>query len=61
MASVAPDPKQNVGDDLVEAFHELAAYFRGEAIVESYEIADEKREPAKVVEGKYQVSPTKII
>ena len=29
-----------VGDDLVEAFQEMAAYLRGEVEAESYEVAD---------------------
>lgn len=31
----------NIGDDLVEAFEEMAAYRRGEIEVESYEVSDD--------------------
>jgi putative transcriptional regulator len=37
-----------VGDDLVEAFQELAAHMRGEIEVESYEVPDDQLTPARI-------------
>ena len=34
-----------VGDDLVEAFQQIAAHMRGEIEVESYEVADDRLTP----------------
>lgn len=37
-----------LGDDLVEAFEEMAAYLRGEAEAESYEIESDLLTPARI-------------
>ncbi|GJE53944.1 MULTISPECIES: helix-turn-helix domain-containing protein [Methylobacterium] len=37
-----------VGDDLVEAFEEMAAYLRSEIAVESYELPDDLLTPERV-------------
>jgi putative transcriptional regulator len=37
-----------VGDDLVEAFEEMAAYLRGEAEVESYDVPGDVLTPARI-------------
>lgn len=37
-----------VGDDLVEAFEEMAAYLRGEADVESYDVPGDVLTPARI-------------
>lgn len=37
-----------VGDDLVEAFEEMAAFLRGEVEVESYEAAETTLTPARI-------------
>lgn len=37
-----------VGDDMVEAFEEMATYLRGETEVESYEVADDILTPARI-------------
>ncbi len=37
-----------VGDDLVEAFEQLAAYMRGEIELESYEVADSAFTPQRI-------------
>ena len=37
-----------VGDDLVEAFQEMAAYLRGEIEAESYEVPDDVLTPQKI-------------
>lgn len=37
-----------VGDDLLEAFEEMAAYLRGEIAVESYELPDDLLTPERV-------------
>ena len=50
-----------VGDDLVEAFQEMAAYLRGEADVESYAIPDDVLTPQKIAEIRKRVaSSTKV-
>lgn len=50
-----------VGDDLVEAFQEMAAYIRGEIEVESYEIPDDVMTPRKISEIRKRVaSSTKV-
>lgn len=50
-----------VGDDLVEAFQEMAAYVRGEIEVESYEIPDDVMTPQKIGEIRKRVaSSTKV-
>jgi putative transcriptional regulator len=41
-------PGSRVGDDLVEAFQEMAAYLRGEIEVESYELPDDVLTPDRV-------------
>ena len=50
-----------VGDDLVEAFQDMAAYLRGEIEVESYEVPDDVLTPGKISEIRKRVaSSTKI-
>lgn len=50
-----------VGDDLVEAFEEMAAYLRGEIEVESYELPDDVLTPQKISEIRKRVaSSTKV-
>jgi len=45
-----------VGDDLVEAFEELAAYLRGEIEVESYEVPDDALTPKRIQEIRRKVA-----
>ena len=40
--------RSRVGDDLVEAFEEMAAYLRGEVEVESYDIHDDGLTPERI-------------
>jgi putative transcriptional regulator len=50
-----------VGEDLVEAFQEMAAYLRGEIEVESYEVPDGVLTPRKIREIRKRVaSSTKV-
>ena len=50
-----------VGDDLVEAFQDMAAYLRGEIEVESYEIPEDVLTPQKIGEIRRRVaSSTKM-
>ena len=50
-----------VGDDLVEAFQEMAAFLRGEGEVETYEVADDVLTPRKISEIRKRVaSSTKV-
>ena len=37
-----------VGDDLVEAFQQIAAHMRGEIELESYEVTDERLTPQRI-------------
>ncbi|MGB9368088.1 MAG: type II toxin-antitoxin system MqsA family antitoxin [Xanthobacteraceae bacterium] len=37
-----------MGDELVEAFQQLAAYMRGEIELESYEVADDALTPQRI-------------
>ena len=37
-----------VGEDLVEAFEEMAAFLRGDVTVESYELADDVMTPDRI-------------
>ena len=37
-----------VGDDLVEAFSEMAAFLRGEAEVEGYDVSDDVLTPTRI-------------
>jgi putative transcriptional regulator len=45
-----------VGDDLVEAFEELAAYLRGEIELESYEVPDNLLTPKRIKEIRRKVA-----
>lgn len=45
-----------VGDDLVEAFEEMAAYLRGEIEVDSYEIPEDVLTPQKISEIRKRVA-----
>lgn len=45
-----------VGDDLIEAFEEIAADLRGEATVESYEIPADVLTPARIKEIRRRVA-----
>jgi putative transcriptional regulator len=45
-----------VGNDLVEAFEELAAYLRGEIEVESYEVPDTLLTPKRIKEIRRKVA-----
>ncbi|MFE1597786.1 helix-turn-helix domain-containing protein [Methylobacterium sp. ID0610] len=45
-----------VGNDLVEAFQEMAAYLRGEAAVESYDLPDDVLTPQRVQAIRRQVA-----
>jgi putative transcriptional regulator len=45
-----------VGDDLVEAFEEIAAYLRGEIEVESYEVPDHLLTPSRIKEIRRKVA-----
>ncbi len=38
----------HVGDDLVEAFEEMAAFLRGEVDAESYDVADDVLTPTRI-------------
>ncbi|MDB5553667.1 MAG: transcriptional regulator [Rhizobium sp.] len=50
-----------VGDDLVEAFQEMAAYLRGDVEVESYVVPDDVLTPQKISEIRKRVaSSTKV-
>lgn len=46
--STQQDAGSRVGDDLVEAFQEMAAYLRGEVEAESYEVPDDIITPERV-------------
>ncbi|KQP23854.1 type II toxin-antitoxin system MqsA family antitoxin [Methylobacterium sp. Leaf100] len=46
--STQQDASSRVGDDLVEAFQEMAAYLRGEVEAESYELPDDLITPERV-------------
>lgn len=46
--STQQDAGSRVGDDLVEAFQEMAAYLRGEVEAESYELPDDLITPERV-------------
>ena len=46
--STQQDAGSRVGDDLVEAFQEMAAYLRGEVEAKSYEVADDLITPERV-------------
>jgi putative transcriptional regulator len=48
MAPTQSSRGSQVGDDLVEAFEEMAAFLRGEAEVESYELTDVALTPARI-------------
>jgi len=43
-----PPASSQVGDDLVEAFQEMAAYLRGEVEVEAYEVPNDVLTPERV-------------
>ncbi|MGV3551527.1 helix-turn-helix domain-containing protein [Rhizobium sp.] len=45
-----------VGDDLVEAFQDMAAFLRGEIEVESYEVPDDVLTPGKISEIRKRVA-----
>jgi len=45
-----------VGDDLVEAFEEMAAYLRGNAEVESYEVDENALTPARIKDIRRKVA-----
>lgn len=45
-----------VGDDLVEAFEEMAAHLRGEAEVDSYELPDDLLTPARIKDIRRKVA-----
>jgi len=45
-----------VGDDLVEAFEQLAAYMRGEIELESYEVPDDVMTPKRIKEIRRKVA-----
>jgi putative transcriptional regulator len=47
MAASAPKGSR-VGDDLVEAFEEMAAFLRGEVEVETYELPDDLLTPSRI-------------
>jgi putative transcriptional regulator len=47
-----------VGDDLVEAFQEMAAYLRGEVKAESYEVPDDVLTPERVQAIRRKVAPS---
>lgn len=50
-----------VGNDLVEAFQEMAAYLRGEVEIESYEIPHDVLTPQRISEIRKRVaSSTKV-
>ena len=50
-----------VGDDLVEAFQEMAAYLRGDVEVENYVVPDDVLTPQKISEIRKRVaSSTKV-
>jgi putative transcriptional regulator len=50
-----------VGDDLVEAFQEMAAYLRGDVDVENYVVPDDVLTPQKISEIRKRVaSSTKV-
>lgn len=46
--STQQDAGSRVGDDLVEAFQEMAAYLRGEVEAESYDVPDDIITPDRV-------------
>ena len=56
MAAERASTGSRVGDDLVEAFEEMAAYLRGEVEVESYEIGDDLLTPARIQEIRRKVA-----
>lgn len=43
-----PSKGSRVGDDLVEAFQQLAAHMRGEIELESYEVSDDRLTPQRI-------------
>jgi putative transcriptional regulator len=43
-----PTKGSRVGDDLVEAFQQIAAHMRGEIELESYEIEDDQLTPQRI-------------
>jgi putative transcriptional regulator len=45
-----------VGEDLVEAFNEMAAYLRGEADVESYAVEDDSLTPRRIKSIRQKVA-----
>jgi putative transcriptional regulator len=47
-----------VGNDLVEAFEEMAAYLRGEVDVESYETSDDVLTPSRIRDIRRMVAPS---
>lgn len=46
--SIQQDAGSRVGDDLVEAFQEMAAYLRGEVEAQSYNVTDDIITPDRV-------------
>lgn len=46
--SPKPVPGSRVGDDLVEAFAEMAAHIRGDVHAESYEVGDDILTPERI-------------
>ncbi|HEX9906493.1 MAG TPA: transcriptional regulator [Propylenella sp.] len=49
-----------VGDDLVEAFAEMAAYLRGEIEAESYEVSDDVLTPGRIQDIRRRVASSTI-
>ena len=48
MALTRLEKASRVGDDLVEAFEEMAAFLRGEVEAESYEVVQDAFTPARI-------------
>jgi putative transcriptional regulator len=45
-----------IGDDLVDAFEEMAAHLRGETEVESYDLPDDLLTPARIKDIRRKVA-----
>ena len=52
------DGGSRVGDDLVEAFEEMAAFLRGEVEAETYEMPDDALTPSRIRDIRRKVAPS---